>query len=827
MIRGSSHERLSELFLQVADLGPAERTAFLDRECSEAPELRSRLEAMLVHDSAVPEVVETGAMIRNATIAPEPVPERIGPYRILARLGEGGMGVVYRAEQTRPVRREVAVKLIKRGIETRQVIARFEIERQALALMNHSHIAQVFDAGVTRSGRPYFAMEYVDGEPITDYCDKRGLTIRQRLELFLQVCAAVQHAHQKAVIHRDIKPSNLLVTTQDGEPVTKIIDFGVAKATQQRSTTKVATEHGQLIGTPDYMSPEQADMSERDIDTRTDVYSLGAVLYELLSGAAPVDGAQLRRAGIDEIRRTIRESDPPPPSVRSSGTQIRRRLSGELDWITMKALAKRPEHRYVSPSDLANDIRRHLGDQPVMASPLGRAYRIRKFVRARKAAVSVAAIAMIGLGAFSIVTWTQNRKIAAERDRANREAATVQKILDRIAVLPRFEGYTAAVGSLPDIARDIERDLADQPRTQAKLLLEVASIYEKGDNERSVFWLYEKAIEKLRDSYGPEHPETLAAVHELGRRYEGLFVPDKAEPLLREVFEARRRALGDEHPDTIAARIDLARAFTLQERWQEAESELLVCIETARRSLGEEHELALLAENYLGSLYLRAERLDESEALYRGLLVRLQGKHDVEQLDPMIVFNLGTIAAARGDRETAIELIRQALVAGFQHAALDETGKRVTGHLSVRLDPHVASLLGDPEFEIIVGPGGYLDRLEHARERMILGYSEQSLPHLRAAMELGYTNARRTQEESSFARLRGHPEFEAIVKEMARREAARDTCAPVVLAVDPSACTRARERIRKHDRRTSPVSGTIECIQRLGGILRFYHRAAA
>ncbi|HMC60946.1 MAG TPA: serine/threonine-protein kinase, partial [Candidatus Solibacter sp.] len=363
----------------------------------------------------------------------------IGPYRLIEKIGEGGMAEVWRGEQTTPVRRTVAIKLIKAGMETKAMIARFESERQALALMDHPAIARVFDAGATAEGMPYFVMEYVPGMPITEYCDKYRLSTRERLELFMQVCEGVQHAHQKAIIHRDLKPSNVLISVQDGKPAIKIIDFGVAKALAQRLTEKTMfTEMGMLVGTPEYMSPEQAELTGRNVDTRTDVYSLGLILYELLVGALPFDSRELRRAGFAEILRRIREEDPPRPSTRlrtlgdslaesarnrkTEPGVLARQLQVDLDWIAMKALEKDQTRRYGSPSDLAAEIGRYLRDEPVLASPPSVAYRAGKFARRHRAGVGVAAGVFLLLLGFAITMTVQARRIARERDRANREA---------------------------------------------------------------------------------------------------------------------------------------------------------------------------------------------------------------------------------------------------------------------------------------------------------------------------------------------------------------------------------------------------------------------
>ena len=386
-------------------------------------------------------------------------PQEVGPYRILERLGEGGMGVVYLAEQEKPIRRRVALKVIKLGMETRQVIARFEAERQALALMDHPGIAQVYDAGSTADGRPFFAMEYVAGLPITEYCDKHRLPLGGRLDLFVQVCGAVQHAHQKGVIHRDIKPSNLLVSVQDGRPVPKVIDFGVAKAIHQRLTEKTLfTQHGMIVGTPAYMSPEQAEMSALDVDTTTDIYSLGVVLYELLVSAPPLDPQALRRAGYAEMQRLIREYEPPRPSTRLSSlhaaadavahqrrtslSRLVRELKSDLDWITLKAMDKDRTRRYASASELALDVTRHLNTEPVVARPPSITYRLGRFVRQYRAALLAVALGVVSSTLVSTGVQTQNVL-----------RTTAQGLLDQEAILRYmvFSHARSATHRNPDI----------------------------------------------------------------------------------------------------------------------------------------------------------------------------------------------------------------------------------------------------------------------------------------------------------------------------------------------------------------------------------------
>jgi eukaryotic-like serine/threonine-protein kinase len=396
------------------------------------------------------------------------LPEAIGPYRILGRIGEGGIGIVYKAEQREPVKRVVALKIIKLGMDTREVVQRFAAERQALAMMDHPNVARVFDGGSTPTGRPFFVMELVAGEPITEYCDRHSLTVRQRLELFQQICGAVQHAHQKGIIHRDLKPSNILVGVKDGKPHSKVIDFGIAKAISSRLTDNTLyTEQGQLIGTPEYMSPEQAEMSAVDIDTRADIYSLGVLLYELLAGAPPVDAKTLRRGAYAEIQRMIREVDPPSPSLRvtrlgaEEGEKIaeRRRVSlpalaaelkRELEWIPLKAMRKDRTERYQTATELSIDVQNYLEGLPLIAGPESQVYRARKFVRRNKMVVAAGSVFVLMLVAMLMVTLmllneraksqraTEERlQIAEERrqaiemkEAADRQAAEAKRLRD-------------------------------------------------------------------------------------------------------------------------------------------------------------------------------------------------------------------------------------------------------------------------------------------------------------------------------------------------------------------------------------------------------------
>jgi ankyrin repeat protein len=407
--------RLEDIFSAARNLPPRERTAFLERACGGDAELRRQADSLLTAHEQAGQFLQPKVALSLANAPVEKPGDRIGRYKLLEQIGEGGFGVVWMAEQEEPVRRRIALKIIKLGMDTREVVARFEAERQALAMMDHPNIASVFDGGATDTGRPYFVMELVKGIPITGYCDANQLSTRERLELFMQVCHAVQHAHHKGVIHRDLKPSNILVTVKDDRPVPKVIDFGVAKATQARLTEKTLfTRFQQWIGTPAYMSPEQAGLGSLDVDTRSDIYSLGVLLYELLTGRTPFDMQRLLAAGYDAVMRTIREEEPPKPSTclstlkaeelsrvasrrHADPAKLEHVVRGDLDWIVMKALEKDRTRRYETASDFARDIRRHLGSEPVSAAAPGLVYRARKFVRRNRPRLAFATLAVVAV----------------------------------------------------------------------------------------------------------------------------------------------------------------------------------------------------------------------------------------------------------------------------------------------------------------------------------------------------------------------------------------------------------------------------------------------
>ncbi len=428
-------ERIKETFSQALhQRSPAERERYLTEACRDEPELRRQVESLLLAHEQAGEFLGQAGKPASASFGAECAGAMIGRYKLLEPIGEGGFGTVWMAEQEEPLRRRVALKVLKPGMDTKQVLARFEAERQALALMDHQSIARVFDGGATDTVRPYFVMELVRGTRITDYCDANKLPTRARLELFIQVCQAVQHAHQKGIIHRDLKPSNILVTEVDGTPVPKVIDFGVAKATQARLTElTLFTGFHQMIGTPSYMSPEQAGLGAADMDTRSDVYGLGVLLYELLTGQTPVAQKEFEKTSLDEIFRLIRERDPPKPSTRLSAlapaertaiaarrqaepVRLKRLLTGDLDWIVMKALEKDRRRRYETASGLAMDIRHYLQHEPVTAGPPGNWYRFRKMARRNRVAftATVAVAAALAIG-FGLSTWLYLQNLKAEK----------------------------------------------------------------------------------------------------------------------------------------------------------------------------------------------------------------------------------------------------------------------------------------------------------------------------------------------------------------------------------------------------------------------------
>jgi serine/threonine protein kinase/tetratricopeptide (TPR) repeat protein len=630
----------------------------------------------------------TNSSVQSGAPAAEAPGTVIGRYKLLEKIGEGGFGSVYLAEQEQPVRRQVALKVIKLGMDTRQVIGRFEAERQALAMMDHPNIAKVLDAGATDTGRPYFVMELVKGVPITHYCNQRNMPLRDRLDLFVQVCAAVQHAHQKGIIHRDIKPSNVLVTHVDDRPLTKVIDFGIAKATEQPLTEATAfTQMGHFVGTPAYMSPEQADPSVTDIDTRSDIYSLGVLLYELLTGVTPFDVTTLRGAALEEIKRIIREDEPARPSTRISklGEQIdtvaRERaaaprqlsttLRGDLDWVIMKALEKDRTRRYETANGLAADIGRYLNDEPVSAGPPSGSYRLKKFVRRNRAGVVAASVvaAALVLGVVGTtwgLLWALKEKSLADA-RAD-ELKTVTEFQQ--SLLSEIDAQAMGNGILAAQREEIREGMEKEGAVEAQIDQGMASFDDLVGRVNATNLALQvidehvltRALNSIDEDFA-DQPVTGAALRQsIATTYKSIGLYERALAIQQEVLKTRRSELGEDHPSTLKSMNSTGLLLMSLGEYAEAETAFRDTLERQRRVLGEDHPDTLASIGNVGIALSALGNYAEAELYYREALEGLRRVLGNDGMDTLTtIANIGGVLVSQAKLDEAEPYYREAL----------------------------------------------------------------------------------------------------------------------------------------------------------------------
>jgi serine/threonine protein kinase len=622
---------------------------------------------------------------------------------LVKKLGEGGMGQVWLAEQTSPVRRQVALKLIRAGMFDDALLQRFQSERQSLAIMDHPTIAKIFDAGTTPDGQPYFVMEYVPGLPITEYCDQKRLRVAERLELFIKVCEGVQHAHQKAIIHRDLKPANILVVDVDGKPAPRIIDFGLAKAiTPQLAGETMFTQVGAFVGTPGYMSPEQTDSGVQDVDTRTDVYSLGVVLYVLLTGSLPFDAKQWKKQPLHEVLRHLREDDPPRPSAKigiekeSSGANAESRgvqpkqlaslLHGDLDWITMKALEKDRARRYGTPSELAEEITRYLRHEPVAARPASQGYRLQKYVRRHRVGVVVVVGLLLLLAGFAVAQEVQLRRVIAERDRTARERDRANRITEFMTSMFKVSDPGEARGNsvtareiLDKASKEIETGLARDPELQAQLMHLMGTVYDKLGLYPRAEALLRRAVDIRLQVLGAQNSDSLRSADQLAWvvLQQGRYA--EAEKLVRETVETQSRVLGPEKQATLDSMTTLASVYRLEGRLGESEKLNRQTLDIERRVLGREHPDTLATMENLATVLDTEGHHAEAERAYRETLEierRLKGPEHPDAVD--LMNNVAVTLAEEGRYVESKKIFRETLeirrrVLGPEHPKTAET----------------------------------------------------------------------------------------------------------------------------------------------------------
>ncbi len=686
-----------DLFAAALIMPAVERGRFLARACRDDSAALNRLSDLLDSFDDAADFVRTAPLVSEAAL------EEIRSYRLLRELGEGGCGIAYLAEQLTPVQRQVAIKVIKPGMDTKAVVARFEAERQLLALMDHPNVAKVFDAGSTAAGRPYFVMELIRGISITEYCDLTQLSVAERLQLFIQVCQAIQHAHHKGVMHRDIKPSNVLVTMHDGAPLVKVIDFGIAKATQgplSEHTFHTALE--QFIGTPAYISPEQTQLTERNVDTRSDIYSLGVLLYELLTGCTPLDTHELMSSSAEEVRRRVREEEPPPPSARLKAMQRSTKdVQGDLDWIVMRCLEKEPARRYQNVGDVISDLHRYLRHQPVEARPPSVAYLFAKFARRNRATFAALVGAALFVAAFVVNMSIQAQRVAAERDRAEQEGLSAQEAAEfMLDTLSKTEPFGYADTGEPETAKELldraarwlRQNVNQNPEVRARLLGSIGRAYRRRHEHQEAIGFLQEALDlRMKLSAGIGDVTTVDVITELATCKRALDDMLASQRLL-DTGAAMLRRLGQEHsiayarivtnrgrleirrgnPDGAKRHYDEALSLTrdllgphdaevadvlvakaLALHWQDndvsaAEQTAREAVEIYNKAVPRLHPDRVYAQAALGEILVLRNKLDEASLLLNEVLTasrKIYGEHGrrtAEALD-----SLSKVARAR------------------------------------------------------------------------------------------------------------------------------------------------------------------------------------
>ncbi len=695
-------ERIREIFFAIVAQPSAQWEALLNDACGDDADLRQQVAVLLKAHAESEGILDRNQVGQTQTGAYGPSNESpgmlIGPYKLLQQIGEGGMGTVFMAEQIQPVQRKVALKVIKAGMDSRQVIARFEAERQALAMMDHTNIARVLDAGTTESGRPYFVMELVHGVPITKYCDDNRLTPRERLELFVAVCQAIQHAHQKGIIHRDVKPSNVMITLYDGKPVPKVIDFGVAKAIEQKLTERTLfTQYGTVVGTLEYMSPEQAEMSALGVDTRSDIYSLGALLYELLTGSTPLSHKRFREAAYGEILRMIKEEEPPRPSTRLSDSgealasisaqrqmepaKLTKLLRGELDWIVMKTLEKDRNRRYQTANGFLADVQRYLNDEPVQACPPSAGYRLKKFVRRNSGSVLAATSLLLLLIAGIIGTsWGLVRAVRARRDAvaaqgaeakqrqlaqgneakalvataAEKEAketalareAETRAVLDfvqnKVFAAARPLGYEGGLGHEVTLRRAIEaalpfvdKSFADQPLIEARLRMTLGASFSFLSEAKLAAEQYQAARTLYTKHRGPDYPNTLASMTGLANDFEALGRYAEAHEIRQETWAPMKAKLGADHSSTLQSMMGVANSYDALGRHADALKLHVETLSLTKAKLGPDHPDTFMSMYNLANSYARSGRYADALKLHEETLLLRKAKLGLDHPDTL------------------------------------------------------------------------------------------------------------------------------------------------------------------------------------------------